>query len=62
MTSILGRLAAYSGKVVTWDQAMKSEIALANFDNLHSFEDAAPIVPNEQGRYAIAVPGKTQVV
>ena len=62
MTSILGRLAAYSGKVVTWEEAMKSEIALANFDNLHSFEDAAPIMPNEQGRYAIAVPGQSKVV
>ena len=35
MTAILGRMATYSGKVVTWDQAFDSEtLALARTDCL----------------------------
>jgi predicted dehydrogenase len=62
MTSILGRLATYSGKVVKWDDAINSEVALADFDSFHSFEDEAPVKPDSDGRYAIAVPGKTSVL
>lgn len=63
MTAILGRLATYSGKVVKWDQAINSEISLAETDALHSLEDPAPVQPDAQGDYPIAVPGsKTKFV
>ena len=29
MTAILGRMAAYSGKLVTWDEAVKSDLSYA---------------------------------
>ena len=32
MTAILGRMATYSGKVVTWDEAIKSELDLSPED------------------------------
>jgi predicted dehydrogenase len=63
MTAILGRLATYSGKVVRWDDALNSEISLADTDSLHSFDDAAPVQPDKDGRYPVPVPGsKTRFV
>lgn len=62
MTSILGRLSTYSGKVVKWDEAINSEIALADFDGFKSMDDNAPLLPDDNGQYAVAIPGVTQVV
>ena len=68
MTAILGRLATYSGKVVKWDEALNSNVALADFDNLKSFRDEAPVKPHPNGGYVteelyeIAVPGATTVI
>jgi predicted dehydrogenase len=62
MTSIFGRLATYSGKVVKWDEAIASEVALADFDGFKSMDDEAPLKPDGEGKYAIAVPGETKVI
>jgi hypothetical protein len=60
MTSILGRMATYSGKVVTMDTALKSDLALAPFDKFQSFDDEAPVKPNDKGIYATPKPGITR--
>ena len=57
MTSILGRMATYSGQVVKWEDAINSDIALADFDSLTSFEDTAPVQPDPDGKYPVPVPG-----
>ena len=62
MTAILGRMATYSGKVVRWEEAINSDVLLAYTDSMHSFDDHAPVLPNEQGEYEVAVPGKFKVV
>lgn len=61
MTSILGRMATYSGKVVTWDEAINSEIEVGPRD-LASWDTAPPVRPNADGYYPVPVPGKTKVV
>lgn len=60
MTSILGRLAAYSGKVVKWDEAMKSNLSLAPQE--YDFKATPPVVPDPDGLYPVPVPGKTEVL
>ncbi|QDS91643.1 Inositol 2-dehydrogenase [Roseimaritima multifibrata] len=60
MTSILGRMATYSGKTVKWDDAMASDHALADFDSLTSFDQLPPITPDDEGRYKVPVPGTTK--
>ncbi len=62
MTSIMGRMATYSGNIVKWDDAFNSEISLADIDAMHDFDDPAPLLPNDKGEYEIAVPGKSKVV
>ena len=61
MTSIMGRMATYSGKVVNWDQCLNSEEALADFDAITSLDVEAPVKPDEDGKYPIAMPGKYTV-
>ena len=62
MTSILGRMATYSGQKISWDDAINSQIALADFDALASMNDVAPVQPDGNGKYPIPVPGVTKVV
>ena len=59
MTSILGRMATYSGQVVEWDKAIASGINLqpARYD----WNALPPVVPNDDGYYPIATPGVTKL-
>jgi len=61
MTSIMGRMATYSGKVVEWDQCLNSTEALADFDSITSLDVEAPVQPDENMKYPIATPGKYKV-
>ncbi len=57
MTAIMGRMATYSGKKLSWDDCFNSRVALADFDSLKSYNDPAPVQPLENGKYAIPMPG-----
>jgi len=58
MTAILGRMATYSGQVVKWDEAMKSDTGLG--PKRYSWDAEVPIKPGTDGLYACAMPGKTK--
>jgi predicted dehydrogenase len=60
MTSILGRMATYSGQIVEWDKAINSGIDLA--PKSYAWDATPPILPNSDGYYAVAVPGVTKFV
>ena len=60
MTSILGRMATYSGQEIKWDEAINSQIALR--PDGYTFDSRPPTVPNAEGWYPIAIPGKTKTV
>ena len=60
MTAILGRLATYSGKVVTMDEALNSEIKLV--PSTFGWDVNPPILPDSNGNYPIAVPGVSKVI
>jgi len=62
MTGILGRMAAESGKEITWEQAIASDLELAPGLDDYTMESTPPVTPDEQGRYPIAVPGETVVL
>jgi myo-inositol 2-dehydrogenase / D-chiro-inositol 1-dehydrogenase len=57
MTSILGRMASYSGDIVKWDDALANGKALADFDSQHTFNDVAPVQPKADGSYEVPMPG-----
>ena len=61
MTAILGRLATYTGSQLKWDDAIASNISLADVDSLKSFSDQAPVVPDKDLRYQIPKPDNSSV-
>lgn len=60
MTAIMGRMATYSGKLVKWDEAMNSDISL--FPEKLAWDAMPKVLPDENGFYPVAVPGKTRVI
>jgi hypothetical protein len=60
MTSILGRMATYSGQVVEWDKAINSGLDIN--PKVYKWDAAPPVVPNADGFYNVAVPGVTKYV
>jgi predicted dehydrogenase len=62
MAGILGRMAAESGKEVTWDQAMQSTLELAPGLDQYTMDSQPPVMPDAQGRYPIAIPGVTKAL
>lgn len=62
MTSILGRMATYSGKNIKMADALASENVISPVSKFTSFDDEPPVLPDEDGRYPIPVPGETKTV
>jgi len=58
MTSILGRMATYSGKELTWDEGINS--TLSHFPERLAFDAKPKALPDAEGRYEIPVPGVTK--
>lgn len=58
MTSILGRMATYSGQVIEWDKAINSGIDL--HPKTYAWDAQAPVLPDADGWYPIATPGVTK--
>lgn len=60
LSAILGRYATYSGKVISWDEALNAENDLA--PEAYTWDTLPKVLPDENGIYPIAQPGKTQVI
>jgi predicted dehydrogenase len=59
MTGILGRMATYTGKVVTWEQAFNSGQNLTT--DVEDWAALPPVTAREDGSYAVAIPGITKI-
>lgn len=57
MMGVMGRMATYTGQVITWEQAMNSKENLAP-DNI-TWNTEPPVKPDEDGWYPVAIPGTT---
>lgn len=65
MTSILGRMATYSGQLVQWDDAMASNLDLS--PDKYDWNANPKVMPNmdgsgKDGYYPACIPGTTQVM
>jgi len=62
LVGIMGRMAAESGQMITWEQALSSKLELApGLDNF-TMESEPPAMPDAQGHYPVAMPGITKVL
>jgi hypothetical protein len=59
MTAVMGRMATYSGKELTWDQALNSKVQ--HMPSIITWESEAPVKPDAEGWYPIAIPGQAGV-
>jgi predicted dehydrogenase len=62
MTGILGRMAVESGQQITWEQALASNVELAPGLDKLTMDSPAPVMPDKDGKYPIAMPGFTKVL
>lgn len=60
MLSVLGRMATYSGREIAWDAAFNSQIDV--MPQTYAWDAPAPVNPDADGFYPIAVPGQTVTV
>ena len=57
LSAIMGRMATYTGKEITWEQALNAKQVLVP-DNLN-WNSIPPVLPDSNGRYSIPKPGIT---
>ncbi len=60
MTSILGRMATYTGQVIEWDKAINCGLDLHPKE--YSWDALPPLLPNADGYYPVAIPGVTKYI
>ncbi|MGB5205879.1 Gfo/Idh/MocA family protein [Eudoraea sp.] len=60
MTAILGRMATYSGQLITFEDALNKGRSL--MPETYSWDTVPPVIPDENGFYPIPVPGVTEVL
>ena len=58
LTAIMGRMATYSGKVITWDQVMNSNLQI--MPEAVDWSSNPPTMPDNNGMYPIPTPGVTE--
>ncbi|MCS6968849.1 MAG: Gfo/Idh/MocA family oxidoreductase [Cytophagales bacterium] len=60
LTAIMGRMATYSGQVVTWQEALHSNLNL--MPERLAWDALPKSLPDAEGFYPIAIPGKTKAL
>ena len=55
MTAIMGRMATYSGKIITWDEAVNSPVSLA--PETYAWDAKPQSLPDSNGMYGLPIPG-----
>lgn len=60
--ALMGRAAAHTGRIVTWDQMMNSRFQFCDDVDGMTFDSPAPVQPDEKGFYPVPIPGQWQEV
>ncbi|NLF09554.1 MAG: Gfo/Idh/MocA family oxidoreductase [Pirellulaceae bacterium] len=60
MWAILGRMANYVGRPLTWDEALNSRLDYSLPE--YSLDSTPPVLPDADGNYPISLPGVTKFV
>jgi predicted dehydrogenase len=60
LTAILGRMATYTGKKITFEEALNSKLHIMPEEV--TWDTTPPTLPDSEGQYPIPTPGKTKMV
>jgi hypothetical protein len=60
MTAIMGRMAGWSGQLLTWDDAIKSEVLFGR--EFQDLKGEPPILPDADGTYKLPTIGKYKAI
>lgn len=60
MTAILGRMATYSGQLITFEDALNRGRSI--MPNQYSWDADPPVLPDANGHYPVPIPGVTEVL
>ena len=58
LTSVIGRMATYSGQIIEWDKTLNSGISIQ--PARYAWDAPPPVLPDSNGFYPIATPGVTK--
>jgi hypothetical protein len=62
MMGIMGQIGSYTGKAVTWDQAMNSDFFYPPKPEEVRADMTPPVKPNPDGTYPVFTPGETRLL
>ena len=62
MVALMGQVAAYTGKKITWDQVNKCGFKYPPEGRAVDFDTTPPVSAGDDGIYPTAVPGKTTMM
>jgi hypothetical protein len=57
LATSMGRMAAHTGRVVTWEEMLNGQHEFAPGLDKLAFEGPAPILPGPDGKYPVPQPG-----
>jgi predicted dehydrogenase len=60
MTTLMGRMAAHSGLMIEWDEALNSEVSI--LPEKFAWDADPPVLPGPDGNYPVPIPGQTKVL
>ncbi|MCH7515492.1 MAG: dehydrogenase, partial [Bacteroidetes bacterium] len=62
LTAIMGRMATYSGKLITWEDALNSPLRYMPDEADLGWDKNPPVMPDDNGNYPVPVPGQFMAV
>jgi myo-inositol 2-dehydrogenase / D-chiro-inositol 1-dehydrogenase len=60
MTTIMGRMAAHSGQMLEWDDALNSDLSI--LPKAFAWDAPCPSMPGPDGEYPVPVPGSSPIL
>jgi predicted dehydrogenase len=62
LIGVMGQMACYDGRPITWEQAQKSDLQFGPAPEESNFETKPPALPDKTGNYPLPMPGITKLV
>lgn len=58
MATLMGRAACHMGRTVTWAEIMDSNFQFCDDMERLDYDSPVPVVPDEEGRFPVPLPGQ----